>query len=206
MATWTVEPYFERRMREDDPDVNQGEQNDWGCLINFIDEEKSLWARAIVEFDLSAFPGESDGSDITSVTLDGWSLATQPAFGYDVDFRRCTQPALAVASEVTWNEYSTGNSWSTAGGSPTATDKVTLASGSYGLLQQSYLGFETLTIDALVNRSNILSLINRFTSEADDAFDRDFVLRSTTDPTGPAPILVITYGVSVAVPIQVMTY
>lgn len=174
------------------PNTNYGVMDTVGVELLFIGEDKAGQFRSIWEFDLSGFPG--DVGDITSAQLDIYLDDKMLFYGpYSVSFRRCTQPGIAVATEVTWNEYSSGNSWATAGGSPTPTDKITFFdSGTAGL--RTYTGFGTLTVDAIDNRSNVLSLINRLTDESDDGLDRWWYARTLTDDPGPGPTLVITYG------------
>lgn len=78
----------------------------------------------LLKFDLSSVSGPVT---VTSVTV-GIYLNFGDAASQDVDFRRLLRNW--VEGQATWNVYSTGNSWTTAGGLSAGNDRVSTVSGT----------------------------------------------------------------------------
>lgn len=191
MSTYSVDADIDSHMTFEDPNVNYGSSLALDVLILIIGGEKALMQRAILNFDLSGYPGEADGSDITAVKL---VLDATLAYsgGDQMDFNRCTRPDTWVESGVTWYDYNAGP-WISSGGDLTVTDEVTW-NITVGPGIKNIPGFKDLTVDALVNRGDILSLIAKLDNEADTGSSRGIIVHSTESTTGAKPTLVITYG------------
>lgn len=88
----------------------------------------SLAYRSLIAFDLSAIPA---GSTITSAMLSLWEVGAGSSGGgpasWAVELRRILMNW--VEAQATWNIYSTGNNWGTAG-CGNATDRVAGVSAS----------------------------------------------------------------------------
>ena len=105
MASWAVEASLDAQLEQTDPDKNYGSVTVFDMQLLFLAGSKTYWNRFFMEFELSGFP-ESSGA-----VTDAWlSFYLTDAFNLDenVYIRRCTEPNVAVESEVTWNEYSAG--------------------------------------------------------------------------------------------------
>ena len=99
-------------IRETTPTTNYSTNNNNKIAVTSgkaVDEFRSL-----IHFDLSSFLATRSHELISKVELfihgGPVGLGTQPT----PSIFKCTQ--AFVASEATWNEYSSGNSWTTAGG------------------------------------------------------------------------------------------
>lgn len=145
--------------------------------------------RGLIGFDLSTL----SGATITAVTFqiydaDAETLGTNAR---TVDIFRLKR--VWVENQATWNVYSTGNSWETAGGSG-ANDKDGTASGSFSATEPSTVGYKTASltvadIQAWVDgtfTNNGLILMNNGT-ETDDMH------RYNGSGDSNPPQLVITY-------------
>lgn len=67
--------------------------------------------RSLIKFDLSSIPASATGSN---ATLSLWLYGNSASNARDVRVYR--QKRAWVETQATWNNYSTGNAWSTAGG------------------------------------------------------------------------------------------
>ncbi len=190
MPTWSVVADIDSFLYNQSPDANYGSAENFNTTVIIIGGSKTVWQRGILNFDLSSFPG--DVADFTAAKLTVDLIGVQNT-GEQVDFERCTRPADWVESEVTWNEYSSGNSWTAAGGDKTDVDRVTTTiPASTGI--KGIPGFKTLVEDAIDNRSDILSLIMRMDDESGSGSSRTFQVRSTEATAGEPPTLEITYA------------
>lgn len=79
---------------------------------------------ALLKFDLSSVSGPVT---VTSVTVGIFQNGAGGATAQTLDFRRLLRNW--VENEVTWNIYSTGNNWTTAGGLSDGNDRQATASG-----------------------------------------------------------------------------
>ena len=194
MTTWSVVADIDSYVEKiNSPDSNFGDNVALLASVSFIGESKAFLRRAIMNFDLSGFPG--DVADITSVKLTLDVTLVHLGGGDLVNVERCTRPADWVELEVTWNEYNSGNAWTTGGGDVTGIDATTFdVPSSTGLFDIT--GLKPLTLDAFANRANILSLITSLNDEADAGDNRGLTVRSSEATSGTKPTLEITYGVA----------
>lgn len=193
MATWSVTADIDALLDNSNPDTNYetGVQLEAGVIIT--GEDKTSWWRSILNFDLSGFPGAS--GDITSAKLTIYVNGIVGS-GWTVRFERCTRPFTWVEAEVTWNDYSTGNAWTASGGDLTQTDRASLTTpGGTPPVWVDVTGFKDLVIDAIDNRSDILSFIARQDDEAVAGSTRRLRFTSSELAT-KEPILEITYTVA----------
>ena len=103
-ATTHIELY------ENDADANQDSTSN-EAYFSFVTDPAAA-RHPIVYFDISSIPS---GDTITSATLRFYG--TDADNGSTVDFDVAASKRTVVFSQATWNVYSTGNSWQTAGGS-----------------------------------------------------------------------------------------
>lgn len=89
------------------PDSNQ----DGGDLAIGESSGATNILRTLIEFDLTSIPS---GSSISAATLSLWLYVD--AASNARSFRVYRQKRAWIEDEATWNVYSTGNSWQTAGG------------------------------------------------------------------------------------------
>lgn len=145
--------------------------------------------RSVLRFDFSALP---EGATITDATL---NLYYQSSYGDPVGrthwVYEITQTAWTETG-ATWNEYSSGNSWATAGGDYTITD------GSSTIIPASF-GWVSWNILALAQNFQISEIAEFLIKDETEGgcvgancganfWSRDY----TTDPL-LQPKLVITY-------------
>ena len=118
MATLTIQPSnIDTYLDDENPTSNSGSSTQ---LI--ITNQSANHIRAILKFDFSSLP---DGVTIDSATLSIYIYQDLgAAAGRTLSANRMTELGW-VEGEATWNEYSSGNSWSSAGGDFTSTDAAT---------------------------------------------------------------------------------
>jgi hypothetical protein len=143
----------------------------------------------LMSFDISSIPSDATIDDATLI------LTVTTSFGdrNECTIFRVTQTAW-VEAQATWNVYTTGNSWATAGGDydETVSDTGTPpASGDW-----SFNVINNVT-DAVANRSGNLEMILRYTSEG--AGTTTTTIASSDNATsGNRPELIINYTESSA--------
>jgi hypothetical protein len=118
--------------------------------------------RSLLTFDLSSLGAITVASN---VTLDLFHVAMSGS-NFLAGLSRITQ--AWIEAEVTWNIYSTGNNWATAGGDFTATGQVTgitIPAGSSADLRISGSLLRDLVQDAIDNQSGILDIIIHATED-----------------------------------------
>lgn len=93
------------------------------------------FSRIPIAFDISPIPA---GSIITAATLSMWEYTAGGAYSEAVELRRVLRNW--IEAEVTWNSYSTGQAWATAGCGG-ATDRVATASASLTMDGTAAAGF-----------------------------------------------------------------
>jgi len=166
------------------PTTNYSEQYTW------VNSKTNYNARPLLRFDFSALGAE----EITNATLSliDYTRNGDPA-GRTYDACEVTQSGW-VATQATWNVYSTGNAWSTAGGDFTATGKASATVPAAG----NWINFDVTTIvtDAQANHSEIAIFIIKDASEDSGASDLGCYYRSAWygADTSLRPKLVITYA------------
>lgn len=163
----------------------------------YIGRYDTAWyGRSILKFDISSIPA---GSTINSATLSFWVAIDYSNNNRDIGLYRILR--TVVIEQATWNSYSTGNSWATAGCDNTTSDREAGAISTKGITSTEAVDSEIQMIlnVALVEEkvsSGVLTLLLRNTStESDD----NYYLYSTNYATvGKRPKLVIDYtpGVS----------
>ncbi len=109
MATEIIEALADSWMEAGDVTSNKGSGSN--ILIHDVGGPGKM--RAILSFSLSTIPS---GATISSATLVfQYSGRSGDPEGKKVNLYKVTRPTW-VESEVTWNNYSSGNSWTTPGG------------------------------------------------------------------------------------------
>jgi len=130
-------------------------------FIRFISGKDSEVRRSIIRFDISSLPaGVTITSGIVTIDINSGDNAK------DAFLRRITQAAW-VEDQVTWNEYSTGNSWTTAGGDFTTTDEVSwttpTATGPFDI---TGVGLSGIIRDAIDNQGDLVHVLLMRSNEA----------------------------------------
>lgn len=156
-------------------------------------------ANALVKFTgLSSITGPVT---VSSATL--YLYYTGPTSGSDthtIDVHRVLR--AWVEAQATWNVYSTGNSWTTAGGLSDGNDRVATVSASFALIgntSPSYVAFTGAQLATdIENIINGVNTNNGFLVERSDAGDdTNFrVFASSEGSDGQRPYLDITYTVA----------
>jgi hypothetical protein len=176
---------------EDNPATAQDTASDSYRVGNFYAiKSGDTKYRGLLHFDVSDLPA---GATINSATLDLNILVADTA-ATAAEVRRVTQ-ASWVEAEATWNSYSTGNSWTSAGGDYTATGEVAwnhaTATGS-----KTISGLGALVQDALDSRSGQLHIILMSdAAEADTGNTHQNRFRSGEGTTeSERPLLTVNYS------------
>lgn len=147
--------------------------------------------RWLIKFDLSSIP---KGATITTATFSIKEINSDLA-----DFARTMRAyrvkQTVVFDEVTWNSYSTGNAWSTAGcGDGTDRDTTEIGSHAFGdapVVEYHEFTFTPSLVQGWVTgrlANNGIILI--MDTETDDMHQFD-----PADGGDPSPKLVVTYSV-----------
>lgn len=156
MATITVIPQFDSMMEGiSAPDTNYGSTPFTGARAVYAGENKTFLYHAIGNFVVGAVAGDT----INSASL--WLYITGDPDGTPLcNIERCTRPRDWIEDEVTWNDYSTGNAWTGAGGD---VDATTPAAVQFNLAAstgwQEVTGLKGHVDDAIASRFSDVSLI-----------------------------------------------
>ena len=134
MATLTIQPEnTSTHIYEALPTTNYSET--WVYVRPTTDKN----ARTLLVFDFSALPA---GATITNATLSLYQYLNDTMAGRTLDACRLTQTGW-VATQATWNIYSTDNNWTSAGGDFTTTDK---ASATVPVGVDTWVDFDVTTL------------------------------------------------------------
>ncbi len=131
-----------------------------GTTLHLRDKISNELMRTFMKWDFG------DVSTLNTATLRLWLFAPAITEVLSTDIVRVTRSDWTETG-VTWNEYKSGFSWTTPGGDFTAVDKVTKVQnfttgvGNYALTWD----LTTLAQDALDNRSGVLDIMLKFTTE-----------------------------------------
>jgi hypothetical protein len=146
--------------------------------------------RTIIKFDFSALP---EGAVISAATLNLYYYAhpLSDAVGRTYWAYELTQTGW-VEAQATWNIYSTGNSWATAGGDYTATDGASLVvPAAYGWMSWNVLA---LVQHFQSTHSKIAHFLLKDGAEENvTGYNRLYYTREYTTDTTLCPKLIITY-------------
>ncbi len=149
--------------------------------------------RTLIKFDLTTLP---DGAVLSAATL-SLNLYDDDAIQGDT-IRVYRQQRAWVETEATWNIYSTGNSWSTAGGFH-ADDCEQTDIGSIVLTDAEAGGFKDISLTPVSKAA--LDLGNGWLIKGDTETNDRYGYRSS-DWTTPAerPVFTVAYTVPAAAP------
>jgi hypothetical protein len=142
----------------------------------------------IITCDLSVLPG---GITVSAARL---RMQLQAASGanHTISVRQCLRTNDAAG--LTWNQYSSGNNWTTAGGLSDGNDRSSTVSSAptIGTTTGTYLDFTGLATLVQSALGGVLRLHLERTDAADDSQYR--VWHSSQASDGARPYLEVTYG------------
>ena len=187
MPTNNYSPSLDTFVRSDVATQNRGSEDE--CEIQYTGFLGQHKYRAILVFDLSDIPSDAT-IDSASLTLDVTSGGGNKAGA----IHRITQdPSALVESEITWDEYASGSSWTSGGvdfdSGTTVGFTTTSSTGLYELPEDDDL--VTLIEDAIENRDGMLALILKLASESGGV--ESFKFASKEHASAAAPDLEVTY-------------
>ena len=188
ISTWSTDATIDSTIDGENKDNNTGSNPEITIGLIFIAGAKAARLRGILNFDLSSFPGDVDKILHAKMTV---YVQQHTNTGDQLRIERCTRPADWLEAEVTWKNYRAADLWTTQGGDKTAVDSAKVTAPT-ALGSWDFPGLGLLCIDAIKNRSNILSVIHKLASEPDEGDDRYFEYPSTEGATVPS--VTITYG------------
>ena len=155
MTTLTATAQIDSHMDEVNPTTNFGSAGSVECGPVYVLSLTKVM-RGIVNFDVSSLFNRK----IESAQLE-FSRNGEFNPGFAATIYRCTRPADWTEGGVTWNKYDGSNDWTAAGGdldlvtpTPKAIASFLPASGVNIITRLKHF-----VIDAIANRSNIVSLI-----------------------------------------------
>lgn len=102
-----------------------------------------VYIRLVISFDISTLSAASIASAQLTIYSDGSGTATTGTF----TCKRLTRTDWSE-SQVTWNIYKTGSSWTTAGGDATSTNQASVSSSGNGT-SLVFTGLGPMLADAL---------------------------------------------------------
>jgi hypothetical protein len=154
----------------------------------------ALPVRSVIKFDVSSIPADAV---ISGATLSLWRAGK---FGTPVNttLRAYRIKRAWVEAQVTYNSYSTGNSWSTAGVGNTTTDREATDIGSVSILNADAVGTQydiALTPSAVQDWVDGTMTNNGLLLKIDDETDLYQFDSSDHGTAGTRPKLVVTYTV-----------
>lgn len=125
MAQFTLISSADTMMLNDNATTNFGTQN--GMYVGEFNAGAQI-GRSLVKFDLSALAGKTVGSAVLKLYDWGSNYANNTRTMYVYRCKRAW-----VESEATWNVFSSGNNWGTAGAGNTTSDREATESGSLSI-------------------------------------------------------------------------
>lgn len=170
--------------------------------LTYLDVKKfgaGQWAHALIKFTgLSNLPSNAV---ITNVTLGFYQFGPPPTGAQTMDVRRVLR--AWVNGQATWNQYATGQAWTTAGGTSAGSDRVATPSGTFSNLVVG-TGWVTLAQNSGGLISDVQNWVNgslinngwhlERADAADDATWRNYYSSEETQ-TDVRPYLNIVYTV-----------
>jgi hypothetical protein len=177
---------------EGDPTVNQdGNDLDMGKFSGGVHRH------GLIRFTgISSIPA---GATITNATMYLWLNAASATANQTFTLRRSLRNW--VEGQATWNVYSTGNSWTTAGGLDTTNDRSSASSGTSAAIGSTTGLYYAFCADDATFIANIQGFLDgdftnngwhiERTDAANDATFRVFTRSEGTD--GQRPYLEVTY-------------
>lgn len=201
--TLTIQPSDQDSlMYENDADTNYGTLGDMYC------SSRNNTYRSVIAWDLSDYGLTS--ATITSVNASLYyysSLGGHYKADNEIYMYRTTK--TWIEDEVTWNSYTTGNAWTSAGGDYNTTYGANATMPGASTFEFVNWNVTDLIKDAIDNRSNQLMLLMRFKNEDEGtsyyAF-AGFRTNNYTDDTDLCPKLIIVYTVPVIPPVLMPPY
>lgn len=165
MAELTVEPVRDTYLSGVSKNANYGAGQYSQARIVYVGDTKAAWERALGEFDVSELAGATIGS--AKLVRHVWSLPG--GGGHDAVLTRCSRPGEWVESQVSWNQYKSGATWTTEGGDvdDNVPGKLTYSEPT-STGDHEISGLATYVVDALANRGGIVSLLIRLADEDPD--------------------------------------
>jgi len=189
---------FDAYLRSSNPSQNQG--NSVGINVGYeslIDDHK----RGALKFDLSGIPADAT---ITAACL---------ALRGNVTLTTTVQVTINIYSllrnwvegEVTWNDWQTGSTWTTAGADSVGNDRTDNIMGVFYVTEQSDWYTTTLDIDTVQGWvDGSISNYGMLLKNTNDT-DRYTSFISSDNVEWARPVLVISYDISTATPTNTPT-
>lgn len=143
MASVTLNPSADTKIISTIPTTNFGTDAD-GIDVGEWKGGSGDVRRSLMKFDLSSIPA---GSEITSATLRLYDTGADLATNTRTMFANRLKRAW-VETEATWNQYSSGNNWATAGGGTNAADVDFTAFGNVSMPGTEVAGYVEITLNA----------------------------------------------------------
>lgn len=195
MATYTIRPEaafsLDTWIETTNADTNYG--NDANL---FIGDEATDKKRIIIEFPLRQM---RPGVTVTTGTQLDLTVLTNPGS----TMTNCNLARLWrydwVPGEATWNVFTEGAGWETAGGDYSATDAMTFNIATSGNISISGSSFEALVQDALDKRASRLLLI--LYGPAADANECEIASGQSADVTQAPALTVVTTETDLGYPL-----
>jgi hypothetical protein len=165
MAETTIEADIDSEMTATDVSGNFGDLDLILLGLNYVGGDKqNLW-RSIGNFDVSPLAGHAI-NDAKLVRTIYEVVGTPP---WTARVLRCSRPADWVELEVTWDEYSAGNAWTSRGGDMDSSTPPPIGfTEAEGPGDHEILGMGGFVHDALEFRNGIVSVILRVDDESFD--------------------------------------
>ncbi len=180
------------RMEERFPGVNYGDATEG--LVGTLGTADTLF-HTVLSFDLSAIPS---GATINSASLSLYETTDAGSVSSAVQFDLHELTQSFVESQVTWDDYSTGNPWATAGGDYSATvlSSITVnPNTSSGVQTFATSGDFTTVVQSALDGSESLELLLKL-NDTDEAGSSRYLFRFRTEDYGTVadrPLLTVDY-------------
>ncbi|WP_309380808.1 DNRLRE domain-containing protein [Cerasicoccus frondis] len=180
------------RLEERAPIGNFGDATEG--LVGTLGTADSIF-HTVLSFDLSDIPA---GATINSVTLGVYETTDAGSASSAVQFNLHELTQSFVESEVSWDNYSTGNAWTTPGGDYDSTilSSLTVNPNTTSGMQTFATSSDFVTIvQSALDGSQTLNLLLKL-NDTDEAGSSRYLFRFRTDNFGTAadrPMLTIDY-------------